>query len=157
MKISLKLCLLISLLLLATAESSEYKNSQHNTWLKKTFGEQHEALIPVVAVADMLFSCNKERLIEPVTYKLSDLIFNMDKKRLAQKLSACLKDDKMQSEIALNFGLEGCFYDQLAHLSDVERDEKMILVKKTMQPLSLNERKKSFTRCVTSQAIQYLQ
>ena len=113
--------------------------------------------MPIVAVADMLYSCNNERKIEPVTYQLDDLIVNMDKNRLAEKLIACLGDDDMQSEVALNFGLLGCFHQQLAHLPKAERQQKMALVEKAILSLSRSERKKSFTQCVTEQAINYLQ
>lgn len=128
----------------------------HNAWLKQKFSEQHQKLIPIVAVADMLYSCNKERKIEPVNYKLNDLILNMDKNRLAQKLMLCLGDNDMQSDVALNFGLLGCFHEQLAHLPEIESQQKMVLVKKAILSLSFNERKKSFTQCVTAQAIHYL-
>ena len=131
--------------------------AEHNAWLKDTFSEQHEQLIPIVAVADMLYACNQERKIEPVKYKLNDLILNMDKNRLAEKLMLCLNEDNMQSDTALNFGLVGCFHEQLAHLPDVERQQKMALVEKTIESLSRSERKKSFTQCVSAQAIHYLQ
>lgn len=130
---------------------------EHNAWLKKQFSEQHQSLIPIVAVADMLYSCNQERKIEPVNYKLNDIISNMDRNRLAEKLILCLGADGMKSEIALNFGLLGCFHEQLAHLPDVEREQKMVLVRKAILSLSRSERKKSFTQCVTAQAIHYLQ
>lgn len=130
---------------------------QHNAWLKQQFSEKHQKLIPKVAVADMLYACNKERQIEPVNFQLKELILNMDKARLANKLIQCLGDDDMQSEVALNFGLLGCFHDQLAHLPTKERQQKMALVEKAILSLDRSERKKSFTQCVTQQAIQYLQ
>ena len=138
-------------------ESESDSTAEYNAWLKDRFSEQHQKLIPIVAVADMLYSCNKERKIEPVTYQLKNLILKMDKNRLAQKLSICLGEDNMQSEVALNFGLFGCFHEQLAHLPDVERQQKMALVEKAILSLSREERKKSFTQCVTEQAINYLQ
>ena len=141
-------------------QNSIIKNNsttEHNAWLKQQFSEQHEKLMPIVAVADMLYSCNNERKIEPVTYQLHDLIVNMDKNRLAEKLIVCLGDDDMQSEVALNFGLLGCFHQQLAHLPKAERQQKMALVEKAILSLSRSERKKSFTQCVTEQAIDYLQ
>jgi hypothetical protein len=156
----------LSLLLLTSVFSSkaQQKNdvnndstAEHNAWLKETFSDQHEKLIPIVAVADMLYACNQQRKIEPVSYKLKDLIVNMDKNRLAEKLIICLNDDSMQSEAALNFGLLGCFHEQLAHLPEVDRKQKMALVKKTIVSLSRSERKKSFTQCVSAQAIHYLQ
>jgi hypothetical protein len=62
----------------------------------------------------------------------------------------------MKSDVALNFGLFGCFQAQLAHLPKAERDQKMILVKQAVSSLSHSERKKSFTQCVTEQSIHYL-
>jgi hypothetical protein len=146
---------------LACAQAPQTKSTdesvQHNAWLKQKFSEQHQNLIPKVAVADMLFSCNQARKIEPVNYQLNDLILRMDKNRLAEKLIRCLGNDSMKSDIALNFGLLGCFEDQLVHLPDIERKQKMDLVKKTIHDLPHNERKKSFTQCVSAQAINYLQ
>jgi hypothetical protein len=158
--ISLSFLLQLNILSVYAQQNEMIENnstSEHNAWLKQQFSEQHQKLIPIVAVADMLFSCNNERKIEPVMYKLNDLILHMDKNRLAQKLVACLADDDMQSEVALNFGLLGCFHEQLAHLPDVERKQKMELVEKVILSLSRDERKKSFTQCVTQQAIHYLQ
>jgi len=157
--ISLYLLLQVSFLSVQAQQNDITESAsmaEHNTWLKKQFSEQHQKLIPVVAVADMLYSCNKKRQIEPVNFKLNDLILNMDKNRLAEKLILCLGDDDMQSEIALNFGLLGCFHEQLAHLPENERQQKMVLVRKAILSLSRNERKKSFTQCVTQQAIHYL-
>jgi len=157
--ISLYLLLLINALSAQAQQNDVIKNdptAEHNAWLKKKFSEQHQTIMPVVAVADMLYSCNKERKIEPVNYKLDDLILNMDKNRLAEKLILCLNDDNMQSEIALNFGLLGCFHEQLAHLPEIERQQKMALVKKAILSLSRSERKKSFTQCVSAQAMHYL-
>lgn len=131
--------------------------AKHNAWLKEQFSEQHQKLIPIVAVADMLYGCNEKRHIEPINYKLNDLVLNMDKNRLAEKLILCLDGDSMQSDNALNFGLVGCFHEQLAQLPETERQQKMALVNKTMALLSRSERQKSFTQCVSTQAIYYLQ
>ena len=128
----------------------------HNEWLKKRFSKQHQQLIPIVAVADMFFICNQEREFDKVDYKLSYLITEMDKNTLAEKLASCLGEDDMKSDVALNFGLFGCFQAQLAHLPKAERDQKMILVKQAVSSLSHSERKKSFTQCVTEQSIHYL-
>lgn len=158
--ISLYLLLLLSLFSVQAQQNDMPENdstTEHNAWLKKQFNEQHQALIPIVAVADTLYSCNKERKIVPVNYKVNDLIVKMDKNRLAEKLIICLGDDNMQSDIALNFGLLGCFHEQLSHLAEAERQQKMALVKKAILSLSRSERKKSFTQCVTQQAIHYLQ
>ena len=140
----------------ATSNAPNESDTEHNAWLKQRFSEQHEKLIPVVAVADMFFSCNQVRKVDDHDYKLADLITVMDKSLLAEKLSLCLGEDGMQSNIALNFGLLGCFHEQLAHLPLQERKEKMKLVKQAIASLSFDERKKSFTQCVTQQAIHYL-
>jgi len=136
--------------------SSSESDKAQSEWLKKRFSKQHQQLIPVVAVADMFFSCNQVRKVDGVEYELSYLITQMDKNTLAEKLGACLGDDTMQSDTALNFGLFGCFHQQLAHLPKAERAQKMQLVKQAVSSLSHEERKKSFTQCVTEQSIHYL-
>ena len=141
----------------AAETSSRDEVAQHNAWLKKQFSEQHQQLTPKVVVADMLYACNKVRQIEPVNFQLKDLIVNMDKIRLAEKLVRCLGEDELQSDVALNFGLFGCFHAQLAHLPETERQQKMALVKNAVLSLSREERKKSLTQCVSQQAIHYLQ
>jgi hypothetical protein len=138
------------------AEESVKNDKAHNEWLKKRFSKQHEQLIPVVAVADMFFSCNQARKTDKMAYELSFLINEMDRNVLAEKLSTCLGEDTMQSDVALNFGLNGCFHQQLAHLPQVDREQKMHFVKKAIASLSHEERKKSFTQCVTEQSIHYL-
>ncbi len=140
----------------SSAPSANQSNKEHNDWLRKRFSEQHQKLIPVVAVADIFYSCNKARQVDDTDYKLSYLITEMDKNVLAEKLDTCLGADTMQSDIALNFGLFGCFEQQLAHLPVAEQKAKMQLVKKAVASLSHEERKKSFTQCVTEQSIYYL-
>jgi len=153
--------LLTSTLLAQGLDSEVNKDNQsleeHNAWLKQRFSEQHKKLIPVIAVADIFYACNIERKIDPVDYQLKELILSMDKNRLAEKLAQCLGEDTLQSDIAINFGLLGCFYGQLAHLTKAEQQQKMLLVKSAIHSLSSSERKKSFTQCVTEQAIHYLQ
>jgi hypothetical protein len=161
---SLITVLLVSLLsfsVLASKNSSklhenQQKETEQNTWLKERFQDQHRALIPIVAVADMFFSCNNERKVDDVEYTIRDLVTKVDRNTLAEKLILCLKDDTMQSDIALNFGLFGCFHQQLAHLPEAERKQKLALVSQAINNLSHDERKKSFTQCVTEQAIHYL-
>lgn len=128
----------------------------NDEWLKKRFSKQHQQLMPVVAVADMFFICNQVRKFDKADYKLNFLITEMDKNILAEKLGRCLGEDTMQSDVALNFGLLGCFQGQLAHLPKAEREQKMHLVKQAVSSLSHSERKKSFTQCVTEQSIHYL-
>jgi hypothetical protein len=139
------------------ASTDKESIQEHNAWLKQRFSEQHKKLIPVIAVADIFYACNIERKIDPVHYQLKELILSMDKNHLAEKLAQCLGEDTLQSEIAINFGLLGCFHGQLAHLTKAEQEQKMLLVKSAIHSLSSSERKKSFTQCVTEQAIHYLQ
>ncbi|TPH15260.1 hypothetical protein [Litorilituus lipolyticus] len=162
MKLGIKLIAIMLMTLLvcslqSTAYSMENANNsaEHNKWLKQRFSKQHEELIPVVAVADMFFSCNKARKSDPKNYEIAELVA-MDRDLLAEKLTACLNGDTMQSEEALNFGLLGCFHEQLAHLPLEERQQKMKLVKQAISSLSRDERKRSFTQCVTEQSIHYL-
>lgn len=159
--IALLLKLLFSVLLMtnlsAIANTASQSTQEHNAWLKERFSEQHQKLIPVIAVADMFYACNLERKTDPIIHQVSNLILTMDRNRLAQKLAVCLGDDTPQSEAAINFGLYGCFHEQLAHLPLAEREQKMVLVENAIHSLSSSERKKSFTQCVTEQAIHYLQ
>lgn len=129
----------------------------HQQWLKQRFSQQHQRLIPVVAVADIFFSCNKTRQTAQINYSLRYLIKQMDKNSLAEKLDNCLGEDTMQSDVAINFGLFACFEQQFSHLPKAEQEQKMKLVRQAVSSLSYNERKKSFTQCVTEQSIEYLQ
>ncbi len=140
----------------ASAANENKSDKAHNEWLKKRFSKQHQQLIPVVAVADVFYSCNQARKTDKVDYELSFLINQMDKNTLAEKLGECLGDDTMQSDVALNYGLLACFEQQLAHLPKTDREQKMQLVKQAIYSLSNEERKKSFTQCVTEQSIHYL-
>jgi len=165
MKTSLITLPLLSLLLVSTLPAQAFSNNskqesttaEYNAWLKEKFSKQHDALIPVVAVADMYYSCSKARQVDSTVEEIAYLVNEMPKDKLAEKLALCLGEDSMQSDIALNFGLQGCFHEQLAHLPKVERQQKMALVEKAVLSLSRGERKKSFTQCVTEQAIHYLQ
>jgi hypothetical protein len=139
-----------------SAQEESKDKLAHDQWLKDRFSAQHEQLIPIVAVADMFYSCNKARKTDLLAYQVKELITVMDKTTLADKLSKCLAGDSIKSEIALNFGLFGCFHEQLADLPNDEKQQKMKLVKQAIASLSRSERQKSFTQCVTDQAIGYL-
>jgi hypothetical protein len=134
----------------------QLSEAEHNAWLKKRFSQQHDQLMPIVAVADMFFSCQQHRLANQKQYTVYFLVQKMDKHQLAEKLSHCLGDDTMQSDVALNFGLLGCFQEQLKHLPLAQRQQKLHLVEQTLAKLSYEERKKSFTQCVNEQSINYL-
>ncbi len=140
----------------AESNTPPASDKMHNDWLKKRFSKQHQQLIPIVAVADIFYSCNKARRTDKLDYELGFLINQMDKSTLADKLGDCLGDDTIKSDTALNFGLLGCFQQQLDHLPEVERKQKMQLVKQAISSLSHEERKKSFTQCVTEQSIHFL-
>ena len=126
-----------------------------NEWLKARFSDQHQALMPVVAVADMLYSCQQEKQIEP-SLSIKSLVTTLDKNTLAEKLMTCLAGQSPQSELALNYGLKGCFSAQFSSLTATEKQQKMHLVTKAIAELSRSERQKSFTQCVTEQSIHYL-
>ncbi len=143
----------------STVVASQQKTAEqleHDKWLKLRFSEQHKKLIPIVAVADMFFSCDKAQNSGNANYTVSDLVENMDRGLLAEKLSNCLGDSDMKSDIALNYGLHACFFEQLNGLPRAEKQKKMRIVTDSISSLSREERQKSFSRCVTDQAIRYL-
>lgn len=154
--LSLVLALTCSFSALSTEKLNENELTEHQQWLQKRFSEQHNQLIPIVAVADMLFGCNKANDQAYGTDSLNSLITKTSKTRLAEKLSSCLGGKSINSDMAINFGLLGCFHDQLSDLPLDEKMNKMALVKKAISSLSIEERKQSFTQCVTEQSITYL-
>jgi hypothetical protein len=81
----------------------------------------------------------------------------MRKDQLALKLSECLGDDEVKSNIALDFGLVGCFSDQLIDLPSKEKKLKMVLVNTAIESLTRKERQQSFAKCVNQQSFNYLQ
>jgi hypothetical protein len=149
------LLLMLFMLVSKSLQASQSQSIEMNQWLKARFGAQHQALIPIVAVADMLYSCQQQKKKdENLTIKA--LITQLDRNTLAEQLITCLAGESPKSNIALNYGLKGCFYEQFNHLSLVEKQQKMTLVKQTIATLSRSERQKSLTQCVTDQAINYL-
>lgn len=139
----------------ATGIVQAVEDDVYKKWLKERFANQHEQLIPVVAVADMYFSCQKTQT-GTTQYQVKELIMDMDRDTLAKKLKACLGEHSLDSDIAVNYGIKACFYEQFSDLSDKDRDDRMKLVGKAVASLSLEEKKKSFAKCVTSQTIAYL-
>ena len=142
--------------LTATAQEKTPEQLEHAKWLKLRFSEQHKNLIPIVAVADMFFACDKAKNSGTANYQVKELVESMDRNVLAKKLSTCLADASMQSDKALNYGLQGCFYEQLDHLPQDKKQEKMQVVTASIVSLSREDRQKSFSRCVTDQTISYL-
>lgn len=136
-------------------QAQQSQTLERNQWLKARFGAQHEALIPIVAVADMFYGCRQAKHADK-TLKIKNLITQLDKNSLAEKLITCLDGESPKSDQALNYGLTGCFHEQFIHLPLAEKQQKMLLVGKAITGLSRSERQKSFTQCVTDQAIQYL-
>jgi hypothetical protein len=146
----------IPFICLASSSFASEMTAEHKKWLRNQFSVQHEKLIPIVAVADMFFACNKIRKTDSDNYQVADLITKVSKNDLAEKLSACLDGESPKSETALNFGLIGCFHEQLKELPEEDRKVKQKLVKQAILRLSKAERQKSLTQCVTDQAIGYL-
>lgn len=150
-----KVFFFISLLVSAPLQAAQSQTLEMNQWLKARFGAQHQALIPIVAVADMLYSCQQQKKkADSLTIKA--LITQLDKNTLAEQLITCLAGESPKSDTALNYGLKACFYEQFSHLSLAEKQQKMAIVTQTIATLSRSERQKSFTQCVTDQAIHYL-
>ncbi len=145
-------CLAFSMPIYAQASQS----LDMDQWLKARFGVQHEKLIPIVAVADMYFSCQQQKQADS-NLTIKGLITKVDRNVLAENLIECLAGVSAKSDIALNYGLKGCFHEQLSNLSLKDKQQKMALVTKAIASLSRAERQKSFTQCVTEQAINYLQ
>jgi hypothetical protein len=150
------MCFALTLSIANASQDRTSEELEHDKWLKLRFSEQHKNLIPIVAVADMFFACDKAKNSGNINYQVAELVEKMDRNLLAEKLSQCLEDQDMKSDTALNFGLYGCFYQQLKHLSKEDKIEKMRIVTQSISSLSREERQKSFSRCVTDQAISYL-
>lgn len=140
----------------AISQEKTSEQLEYDKWLKLRFSEQHKQLIPKVAVADMFFACDKAQNKENASYQLKELIEDMDRDLLAEKLTKCLAGASMKSDLALNYGLYGCFYEQLGSLSKDQKQEKMRIVTASITSLGREERQKSFSRCVTDQTIRYL-
>ena len=148
--------LLFSLICLVANASASEMTAEHEKWLKDKFSLQHEKLIPIVAVADIFFACNQVRKTDQENYQVTDLVTKISRNELAEKLSTCLQGELPNSDTALNFGLIGCFHEQLKGLPEADRKVKTKLVKQAIARLSKAERQSSFTQCVTDQAIGYL-
>lgn len=146
-------CLAFNISVPANAEDSQELNMDQ--WLKDRFAAQHEKLIPIVAVADMYFSCQQQKQADN-NLTIKALITKVDRNVLAENLIECLAGASPKSDVALNYGLTGCFHEQLSNLSAEEKQQKMALVTKAIASLSRTERQKSFTQCVTEQSISYL-
>lgn len=148
--------IVLVILLLTASPVFSQENTEHNQWLNDKFSAQHQALIPVVAVADMFAACNREKKIFPIPYQVKDLVNVMPREELAEKLAICLGNDSIKSDAAINFGLMGCFYEQIQELPEADQAQKYKIVVKAINRLSKEERQKSLTTCVTDQAISYL-
>ena len=146
----------LSLIFIKPAYSSEQITDTYQSWLKNKFASQHEKLLPVVAVADMFYGCNAVRQIDPKKHQVKDLIVKMDQNQLADKLIECLGKSGIKSEEAINFGLIGCFTEQFTLLKPEDKKEKLKQVNAILLTLSYPEKQKTFTKCTTMQAIDYL-
>lgn len=144
------------ILFLTAFSASAQTSTDHEQWLNDQFSAQHQALIPIVAVADMFAACNRDKKIFPIPYQVKDLVNVMPREELAEKLAKCLGNDDIKSDAAINYGLMGCFYEQIQELPEADREQKYKLVVKAINRLSKEERQKSLTICVTDQSISYL-
>lgn len=131
--------------------------SEQKALLHKKLAIQHQKIIPVVAVADMFFACNQVNLNKEKNFKIDELIQNMNTDELAMRLSHCLGEHSIKSDVALDYGLRGCFHDQISELPPGEKEQKMQLVINAIASLPQHEKQKSFTQCVNDQAIKYLE
>ena len=124
----------------------------------------HQQLMPRVAVADMFYGChfndhlknNSDLVTKDQQYSFSYLINEMDKNTLAIKLMACLGEDSIASDKALNFGIKACFIDQFSELPELEQAQALTRVDTAIQSLAKAERQQSFTKCVNNQTLKYL-
>ncbi|WP_371374984.1 hypothetical protein [Thalassotalea aquiviva] len=117
------------------------------------FSNRHQALMPKVAIADMFYGCNLEATPQ---YSFEQLIVEMDKTTLAENLIQCLGDDNLASDTALNFGIKGCFIDQMSQLPTEQQNNQMASVEQAIEQLSRKERQRSFTQCVNNQTLKYI-
>ncbi|OUS28101.1 hypothetical protein A9Q98_08160 [Thalassotalea sp. 42_200_T64] len=146
--------LLLLFPLASNAQSTTKPKTADPDKMVRKFAEMHQQLMPVVAVADMFYGCNISS--EQTQFSLQNLIHNMDKDVLATKLSNCLGEENIASDKALNFGLQGCFIDQMSHLPDAQRKQRLLEVNDIIKLLPRAERQKSFTQCVNNQTLKYL-
>ena len=153
------LTILLSVVLSAFFTNYSYAQSKTEATeqaLQQRFIDKHQLIIPVVAVADMFFACNRQRHTDNYDYQIADLINKMDKGQLAEKLSSCLGGESLKSDIALNFGLIGCFHSQMASLDQKKYDEKMGQLELLLVKLPRAQRQKTFTKCVSEQALYFV-
>jgi hypothetical protein len=148
--------LLFSQLFLAPISYADTTTDIENNSLQQRFIKKHQAIVPVVAVADMFFACNRQRHTDSYDYQIADLVNKMDKNQLAEKLSDCLAGESLKSDIALNFGLIGCFHAQMASLNQKKYDEKMGQLELLLVKLPREQRQKTFTKCVSEQALYFV-
>ena len=154
--ITLSFLMASSVIVTATSQLKIPEQLEHDKWLKLRFSAQHKKLIPIVAVADIFFACDKAKNSGNANYQVRELVEDMDRDLLAEKLAQCLNGESTKSDLALNYGLYACFYEQLEHLPKLQRQEKMRVVTASISSLSREERQKSFSRCATDQAVSYL-
>ena len=143
----------VSLLLISFGTFAQDPANEHFNKYK----QKHSELVPVVAVADIFYGCSVKRKNKSPDYSLNHMITMLDRDLLAEKLAECLDTDPIKSEVAINFGLYGCFHNQMIHLSDKERMVNMDKVNTLLAKLSKEEKQKSFTQCVSDQAVSYIE
>lgn len=155
--LNLILLMLLNISLVPSLQASEQLYTPHEQWLKNQFSKQHQELTPIVMVANIFFACNNAKKYSPVPYSMKQLMTKMSRDTLAENTVSCLGNNDMQSEQAVNFALQGCFNDTFIHLPEKEKAAKLVAVNTALGSLSLVERKKSLTSCLTLQAIKYVE
>lgn len=151
MKITNGLALACVLFSSLSVSAQDATNEHFNQYKQK-----HSELVPVVAVADMYYGCSVMRLNKTPDYSVNHMVTMLDRDLLADNLSRCLNEDSLKSEVAINFGLYGCFFNQMSHLSDKERESYMDKVNGLLGTLSKEQKQKSFTQCVSDQTVNYI-
>jgi len=152
----MKISFAIFLFTICTFNPFAQANESRDEALKQRFSEQHNVMIPIVAVADMFFACNRQRHSDNYDYQIAELVNKMDRNKLAEKLSTCLAGESLKSDVAVNFGLIGCFHSQMSELNQKKYDEKMGQLELLLLKLPRAERQKTLTKCVSEQAIYFL-
>ncbi len=122
--------------------------------LVASFEKMHQELMPVVAVADMFYGCNKAAGGED--YSFETLINDMDKEQLATKLTTCLGSDSLASDEALDFGIMACFADMVSDMEEAEQTTRLNQVREVLKELPREQRQSNFTQCVNNQTLKYL-
>lgn len=124
--------------------------------IAKAYAQKHQALLPVVSVANVYVGCQQAKPNEFTQYTHKKLLNEMTQEQLGSLTLTCLDGLALKSETAIGYGIVGCFSSQFKHLANAEQNEKMAQVKALLDSLSLEQKKQSLTQCVNDQTLQLL-